>query len=270
MASTEPSGLTEPVDDSDLDDEEIPCTDDDDSRWEAFIPDDDECDPEPDAGRLLDRELSGVGVESREPESSARVTATVQVAAFRLARILVREGRTMLALSVVEEIDRLLDEGELSQRKIAARLGVSRGTVGGDRQRPAWACMAASRTRTSRDPLVPLGTAGAVSAVRLSGLHAVPGLPHARVSAAAAGRTAAGRVGGCEATAEAAPCPAPSSERFIAAIDGGMPGSRRAGSGTWQIAGFDGAHRPGTIAGHHESVVAAGAAVERPHGGRYT
>lgn len=36
----------------------------------------------------------------------------------------------MLALSVVQEIDRLLQEGELSQRKIAARLGVSRGTVG--------------------------------------------------------------------------------------------------------------------------------------------
>src|SRR5262245_33982284 len=36
----------------------------------------------------------------------------------------------MLAISVVEEIQRLLDEGKLSQRKIAARLGVSRGTVG--------------------------------------------------------------------------------------------------------------------------------------------
>jgi len=36
----------------------------------------------------------------------------------------------MLSLSIVEEIDRLLREGTLSQRKIAARLGVSRGTVG--------------------------------------------------------------------------------------------------------------------------------------------
>jgi hypothetical protein len=36
----------------------------------------------------------------------------------------------MLAISVVEEIQRLLDEGKLSQRKIAARLGVGRGTVG--------------------------------------------------------------------------------------------------------------------------------------------
>jgi hypothetical protein len=36
----------------------------------------------------------------------------------------------MLSLSIVEEIDRLLREGKLSQRKIAARLGVSRGTVG--------------------------------------------------------------------------------------------------------------------------------------------
>jgi hypothetical protein len=36
----------------------------------------------------------------------------------------------MLATPLVQEIDRLLKEGKLSQRKIAARLGVSRGTVG--------------------------------------------------------------------------------------------------------------------------------------------
>lgn len=36
----------------------------------------------------------------------------------------------MLALPIVEEIQRLLAEGRLSQRKIAARMGVSRGTVG--------------------------------------------------------------------------------------------------------------------------------------------
>jgi DNA-binding XRE family transcriptional regulator len=36
----------------------------------------------------------------------------------------------MLPLAVVEEIRRLLDEGTLSQRKIAAKLGISRGTVG--------------------------------------------------------------------------------------------------------------------------------------------
>jgi hypothetical protein len=35
----------------------------------------------------------------------------------------------MLCLKLVEEIDRLLHEGQLSQRKIALRLGVSRGTV---------------------------------------------------------------------------------------------------------------------------------------------
>ncbi|MEM8865035.1 MAG: helix-turn-helix domain-containing protein [Planctomycetota bacterium] len=35
----------------------------------------------------------------------------------------------MLTLSKVKEVRRLLDEGELSQRKIAAKLGVSRGTV---------------------------------------------------------------------------------------------------------------------------------------------
>lgn len=36
----------------------------------------------------------------------------------------------MLPLVKVEEVKRLLDEGKLSQRKIAAKLGVSRGTVG--------------------------------------------------------------------------------------------------------------------------------------------
>jgi len=36
----------------------------------------------------------------------------------------------MLPLSVVQEIERHLREGRLSQRKIAARLGVSRATVG--------------------------------------------------------------------------------------------------------------------------------------------
>lgn len=35
----------------------------------------------------------------------------------------------MIAASVVENIKRLLSEGRLSQRKIALRLGVSRGTV---------------------------------------------------------------------------------------------------------------------------------------------
>ncbi len=36
----------------------------------------------------------------------------------------------MLPLAVVEEVHRLLQEGKLSQRKIAAKLGVSRGVVG--------------------------------------------------------------------------------------------------------------------------------------------
>lgn len=36
----------------------------------------------------------------------------------------------MLPVAVIEEVRRLLDEGELSQRKIASKLRVSRGTVG--------------------------------------------------------------------------------------------------------------------------------------------
>jgi len=35
----------------------------------------------------------------------------------------------MIATTLVDEIRRLLQEGQLSQRKIAARMGVSRGTV---------------------------------------------------------------------------------------------------------------------------------------------
>jgi hypothetical protein len=41
--------LTEPEEASDLELEEMPCTNDD-SHWEAFIPDEDERDPEPEAG----------------------------------------------------------------------------------------------------------------------------------------------------------------------------------------------------------------------------
>jgi predicted XRE-type DNA-binding protein len=37
---------------------------------------------------------------------------------------------SMLPIELVREISRLLDEGELSQRQIAARLGVGRTTVG--------------------------------------------------------------------------------------------------------------------------------------------
>jgi hypothetical protein len=36
--------------DGDLAGEELPCTDGDDSRWEAFVPDEDERDPEPEPG----------------------------------------------------------------------------------------------------------------------------------------------------------------------------------------------------------------------------
>jgi hypothetical protein len=35
----------------------------------------------------------------------------------------------MIATALVQEVDRLLKEGQLSQRQIAARVGVSRGTV---------------------------------------------------------------------------------------------------------------------------------------------
>jgi hypothetical protein len=38
----------EPEEPSDPDDYDAPCTDEDDSRWDVFIPDDDEFDPLPD------------------------------------------------------------------------------------------------------------------------------------------------------------------------------------------------------------------------------
>lgn len=58
----------------------------------------------------------------------------------------------MLPLSVIEETRRLLDEGGLSQRKIAAKLGISRGTVGAiaSGRRGIY-----GRESVSRDPLSP-------------------------------------------------------------------------------------------------------------------
>ena len=47
-----------------------------------------------------------------------------------LFRVVLWENVVMLSLNCVLEIRRLLDEGRLSQRKIAAHLGVSRATVG--------------------------------------------------------------------------------------------------------------------------------------------
>jgi hypothetical protein len=68
----EPSDLEEPADPtdaSDLDFADMPCTDGDDgeSQWEAFIPDEDERDPEPDPGDFWlendrsDRPIWGIG-----------------------------------------------------------------------------------------------------------------------------------------------------------------------------------------------------------------
>lgn len=51
--SDAPPNETEPLEPppdepSDLEFEDLPCTDEDDARWEAFIPDDDQRDPQPD------------------------------------------------------------------------------------------------------------------------------------------------------------------------------------------------------------------------------
>ena len=79
----EPSDLEpepiEPNDASDLDYEDVPCTDgdglegDDDSRWDAFIPDEDEWDPQPDPGDFwienerTNRKTRRHGDKEREP-----------------------------------------------------------------------------------------------------------------------------------------------------------------------------------------------------------
>jgi hypothetical protein len=46
---------------SDLEFEELPCTDDD-SHWEAFIPDEDERDPEPDPGDFWMGQIAECGI----------------------------------------------------------------------------------------------------------------------------------------------------------------------------------------------------------------
>ena len=82
----------------------------------------------------------------------------------------------MLSLSLVEQIVDLLNEGELSQRRIAARVGVSRGTV---------ASIASGRRGLfGRDPesdddavAGPFVAAGALPQMWLSNLCAVPRLP---------------------------------------------------------------------------------------------
>ena len=54
-----------PAGDGDLEFEELPCTDEEDAQWEAFIPDDDERDPEPEAGDFW-MEPSQSGQERRD------------------------------------------------------------------------------------------------------------------------------------------------------------------------------------------------------------
>ena len=47
----------------------------------------------------------------------------------RIGTAIFGESWTMITTTVVDEIRRMLREGRLSQRKIASRIGVSRGTV---------------------------------------------------------------------------------------------------------------------------------------------
>lgn len=68
------------------------------------------------------------------------------------------EDRTMLALPIVEETDRLLKEGKLSQRQIAEHLQISRGTVSAiARGRRALFGRALEADKMDSDPLLPAG-----------------------------------------------------------------------------------------------------------------
>ena len=83
----------------------------------------------------------------------------------------------MIAQVVVNEIRCLLDEGTLSQRKIARQIGVSRGTVNAIAQgkRPDYAGL----RRIPDDLLPPAGPPG-VPGLRRHGVDAVPPLPRPR------------------------------------------------------------------------------------------
>jgi hypothetical protein len=63
----------------------------------------------------------------------------------------------MIASTVVQQIRHLLEEGDLSQRKIARRLGVSRGTVNAIAQgrRPDYAAADGGRSEDVFSPTVP-------------------------------------------------------------------------------------------------------------------
>ena len=89
----------------------------------------------------------------------------------------------MLATATVREIDRLLKKGELSQRKIAAQLGVSRGIVG--------AIASGRRGLYGRNPSDDLScgppchvAADALPALWLPHLQAMPHLPRPSASGA--------------------------------------------------------------------------------------
>ena len=64
-----PDPLEEPDEDTDLDEFDLPCTDDD-GRWDVFIPDDDERDPLPEAGDFWGSHPEGTrhGARSKEPD----------------------------------------------------------------------------------------------------------------------------------------------------------------------------------------------------------
>ena len=88
----------------------------------------------------------------------------------------------MIAADLIAEIQRLLAEGKLSQRKIAKLTGVSRGTV--SHSPTASECCAAGNRLLGVRPGGPIWPAAALPRLRRVGLPALPPLPHPRFLAA--------------------------------------------------------------------------------------
>jgi hypothetical protein len=65
MLPEEPSDLDPeldpPEDESELEFPELPCTDEDDAPWEAFIPDDDRWEPDPEPGDFWIEDSVAIG-----------------------------------------------------------------------------------------------------------------------------------------------------------------------------------------------------------------
>jgi len=107
------SGHFNPFEDDPADDwEDLEPDPLNDPLWDPLEIDEDD-EPMPEGGRFL-----------------ARLGRPRKLSVTLADKALSRRPDTMIALSLVQEAERLLAEGQLSQRRIAATVGISRATVG--------------------------------------------------------------------------------------------------------------------------------------------